>query len=192
MRSFPILEVCSALLLMGAAYWAVRPYEQSRTIIANESQAMQVLKGIAKAQGEYHRANGGVRFGVLEEVIAHGTTALTRGRVSRGILTAGGYHFVIYLPTGEGQAVFRSGDVDPEHAGLTWVGFAWPKDYAVTGRRLFALQGGGQIHSLENSIHPFAGPEDIPPALLFGPLMDPNPFGRPPKWVIALRWRREG
>ena len=74
-----------------------------------------------------------------------------------GVAVKVGYCHMVYLPTRSGVAATESGGRLPQaDAGeanpqeTRWIAYAWPRQYGVTGRRVFAVNQGGEVYVAPN------------------------------------------
>jgi len=74
-----------------------------------------------------------------------------------GVAVKVGYCHMVYLPTRSGVAATESGgrlrqadagDANPQET--RWIAYAWPRQYGVTGRRVFAVNQGGEVYVASN------------------------------------------
>jgi hypothetical protein len=74
-----------------------------------------------------------------------------------GIVTKTGYCFILYLPTeagpaisGDAGAVLAADAVNANAQETRWCAYAWPKEYGVTGRRVFVINQQAEVHLASN------------------------------------------
>jgi hypothetical protein len=198
MRSIPYLECATFICLGLATVCLIRPVPLSEQIHGNEKLAIQFLKEISKAEQAFYDRTNGTSYALLDELMGASsarpiptTPALLQPSRFDLVLARDGYVFAVYLPSKDLRGTLRSSSIDPANVGAGWVAFAWPLNYAQSGRRLFGVGPDGVIWSLENSLDSFEGMLDLPPPVLFARHLTGTPFGRPPAWVASLRWTIE-
>jgi len=159
-----------------AASAAAAPSEEQ--IAGHETAAAGTLRSLAAAQTTFvvrcfvdQDGDGAGEYGCLRELCG---SAIVRGRsrtlapgemfpgamgkVNKlGIVTKTGYCYIVYLPTNAGPAI--SGDAgagpvaDPLNADAQetrWCAYAWPKEYGVTGRRVFVINQQAEVNVASN------------------------------------------
>ena len=156
---------------------------------ANETAAHATLRNIVAAQAQFQttgradeNANGTGEFGCFAELSGklgvRGGSVLTPPvlsskfrEVQQGRVQRNGYYFRIFLPQrggqglAEGEAGYRTGDVDPELAETAWCAYAWPVERGVTGRRAFFVNQAGDV--LETSDGGYSGARGPEPYAAF-------------------------
>jgi hypothetical protein len=91
---------------------------------------------------------------------------------ANGVVSKGGYCFIIYLPTAGGTAVTEAGGLPPATSAdadvqeRRWACYAWPIDYGSTGYRCFVVNQQGEVQQASNELGPgvgvYDGRADIP------------------------------
>ena len=78
--------------------------------------------------------------------------------------TKGGYHFILYLPTGKKSATSTHGSgVDVDLAEQCFIAYAWPVEAGRSGVRAFVIDPLGQPYSMANTgPNPYSG-DNAPP-----------------------------
>ncbi|MHC4730257.1 MAG: DUF2950 family protein, partial [Planctomycetota bacterium] len=174
----------------------------SSRMSANESAAVATIRQILQSQVQFATRreadlnyNGTGEYGTFGEMSGNvavraasgGTKFLEPGVINpsfRAISPLGemlrdGYYFRIYLPgpSGEGIIELPGGgahpNVDPARAEATWCVYAWPANYASTGRRSFFANQHGDVLFTDSAT--YSGPgAPIPPGAAF---VKPGPGG---------------
>ncbi|MEE9392437.1 MAG: DUF2950 family protein [Planctomycetota bacterium] len=79
-----------------------------------------------------------------------------------GRIVRGGYIFQIFLPDDAGDGVVEDGGatvfaVDADNCEVAWCCYAWPIDFANTGRRAFFVNQSGEILATGNASDLYSG-----------------------------------
>ncbi|MEZ6194913.1 MAG: hypothetical protein R3F20_04165 [Planctomycetota bacterium] len=153
-----------AFAVAGLCAWL--PSRASRDIIARETGAVRLLRGLQAAQDDHAGRHG--RAGFLEALVGenHIGIDLIPDDEDRpaAIARHEGYLVAVFLADLEGRGRGRATD-DPIREDF-WIAYAWPERFGVTGRRIFVVDSSGSIRYWENSLGTFDGPERIPSAHL--------------------------
>jgi hypothetical protein len=80
------------------------------------------------------------------------------GKVNKlGIVTKTGYCYIVYLSTNAGPAISEDANAgagpDPVNANAQetrWCAYAWPKEYGLTGRRVFFVNQNAEVYVAPN------------------------------------------
>ena len=195
LSSISFLECIIALALIAGAATVVIPRWTKEKITTNESAAVTHLSSIVDAQRRFHERCGA--FALLQELTGDRTSReldtlpalLDLPRPSHGVSEVDGYLFTVYLPSAEGHGALSARDVNPTLARRSWIAYAWPLHYGITGRRVFVVNSDGQVFAEENAGTPLAGLKRVPFAsLAWTTLRADTPFQEPVSWVKQVRW----
>jgi hypothetical protein len=143
---------------------------------ANEVAAIATLRNCSSAQAQFQAtakadvdSDGTGEFGSFVELSGAKEVRGMRnfGRLNppvlsgafrnpsgRGVVSRSGYHFVIYLPSHDGEGVRADregfGRISAEYAETTWCAYAWPVNYGESGRRTFMVNQTGDVVSVDD------------------------------------------
>ena len=201
-RGITLLELLIILIVIAIIVTIALPSLLSSRVSANESAAIGTIRQLLQSQVQFAgrreadlNANGTGEFGTFGEMSGNvavratsgGTRFLEPGVMNlsfRAVSPAGelmrdGYYFRIYLPGPNGEGIVEqpgggaAPNVDPDRAEAIWCVYAWPANYASTGRRtFFANQLGDVLFTDSNA---YSGPgAPIAPGAAF---LQPGPGG---------------
>ncbi|MHC4958793.1 MAG: type IV pilin protein [Planctomycetota bacterium] len=185
---FTLIELMIVIVIMGILVTLALPNLLSARLSSNETAAIGGLKAIAAAQAQFQKRgaadedfDGWGEYGSLGEmagkVIVRGTGKSLRPAVlntslaalnTNGEAVTRGYLFRLYLPDGAGAGIGEVGGggagaaVSPDQAEITWCCYAWPIQYAQSGRRTFFTNQTGEI--LATDVESYSGPGTGPVA----------------------------
>lgn len=201
-RGITLLELLIILIVIAVIVTIALPSLLSSRMSANESAAIGTIRQILQSQVQFAsrreadlNVNGTGEFGTFGEMSGNvavraasgGTRFLDPGVINpsfRAISPVGemlrdGYYFRIYLPGVGGQGITElpgggaAPGVDPDQAEATWCVYAWPANYASTGRRTFFANQLGDILFTDSATYTGPG-APIPPGAAF---VQPGPGG---------------
>jgi len=205
------LPVLAVLALGLGVAWALGDRPDAKEVVAREHRVLDVLRGLARAQGTLRtrrtvdrNGDGTAEFGTLEDLRTGGLLADLGGREERGFLAVEGYRVVVLLPreterTGRLAFATTPADVEPGLASRFFAVAAMPREEKPSGLRAFYLDVTGATWTAEGVCdgerHPYAAPprrafvdlEEMPVEdglvwrLRAGPLPKAPPRPRPPK-----------
>ncbi len=145
---------------------------------AYETAAAATLRSLAAAQSTFvarcivdQDGDGAGEYGFLRELTG---ACVPRTRImplppgevfsaamgnvnASGVAVKVGYCHMVYLPTSSGVAATESGhrlpqpdagDANPQET--RWIAYAWPREYGVTGRRVFAVNQNAEVYVASN------------------------------------------
>lgn len=178
-RGFTLVEVLIVLAVIAIIAAIALPRMLSSRIAANEASAVSTLRAIFSAQAGFKQRlavdndptpDSDAEYGYLAElagsvplrgsaVVLNPPAASTKmGLVQMSVVTAGGYHFAVYLPgpggigvaedANGGKAVAAS--IDPDLAERYWACYAWPVQRNVSGNRAYVVTQEGDILRSDN------------------------------------------
>lgn len=86
--------------------------------------------------------------------------------VNAGIVTKGGYHYIMFLPDNAGAGLLEApgnyANVDPDLAELAWCAYAWPATVGSSGRRAFFVNQVGEVLATSNTVNNYSGTAGAP------------------------------
>lgn len=206
-RGITLLELMIILIIIAVLVTIALPTLLSSRMSANESAAIGTIRQVLHSQVQFasrHVAdlnhNGTGEFGTFGEMSGNvavraasgGTEFLDPGLMNPsfraispvGEMLRGGYYFRIYLPgaTGEGIIELPGGGADasvnPDRAEAVWCVYAWPANYASTGRRTFFANQLGDILFTDSATYTGPGAPIAPGAAFAKPGPGGNIDGR--------------
>ncbi len=202
-----------AIVVLGCGisfFW--RAWRSSDELIINESKACEILRAIASAQDEFReetKRTGLSRFGTFDELMGLGDNRSRYADIGNElrlfletsdhkghVFANSNYCFAVYLvdklgfPIQEGQ--IKDSDVNPDF----WIGYAWPRSYGSSGRRVFVMDYRGSLRAWNNESSTkthYSGIEKPPPAHLALPEEGHSyPFAKKPQGTQrSYRWLME-
>lgn len=206
-RGITLLELLIILIVIAIIVTIALPSLLSSRVSANESAAIGTLRQIirsqvqfaARAEADLNR-NGTGEFGTFGEMSGNvavraasgGTRFLDPGVMNasfRAISPVGemlrdGYYFRIYLPGSSGEGIIElpgggaDAAVDADQAETLWCVYAWPANYASTGRRTFFTNQLGDILFTDSATYSGPGAPIAPGAAFTKPGPGGNIDGR--------------
>ncbi len=192
-RGLSLLEVAIILMVVAAASMFAIPRIQSSRIVANETNAREVLREIQAAERQFLAQNAGKTYGVLAELLGavelRPVQSKPRTLVRPGLRSQGpafsekGYLFTVFLPghgvrglTGVAEVNLANLDLGRMNQGF--LAYAWPVMHGYSGRTVYAIDATGELRQYRNDRDPpFSGLGDPPPANLAA--VSGDPFGGP-------------
>jgi prepilin-type N-terminal cleavage/methylation domain-containing protein len=191
-RGLTIIELMVVISVIAILASVALPNLLSGRITANESAAVQTLKGLSSAQMamKQRRAidndfvqDGEGEFGYFGELAAtaplRGTAVslsppvapMQLGIVQSGSVTTSGYHFAMFMPGPAGVGVGEDAaggkaNVTAVDSGLAeqyWSCYAWPANRATTGNRVFMINQQGEVLTTDNHLQQYDGQLAKPP-----------------------------
>jgi type II secretory pathway pseudopilin PulG len=173
-RGITLLELLIILIVIAVIVTIALPSLLSSRMSANEAAAIGTIRQILSSQVQFAgrreadlNLNGTGEFGTFGEMSGNvavraangGTKFLEPGLMNPsfkaispvGEMLRDGYYFRIYLPGAGGEGIIElpgggaDPNVDPDMAEATWCVYAWPANYASTGRRTFFANQLGDI-----------------------------------------------
>ncbi len=183
-RGIGILEVITAVFILGTVAALIIPGLASRRVRASEDDAVAALREIALAETRFRAAatvdqdgDGSGEYGLLGELLGEMSSrlrpppaAVLGGEAgfrlrNSGVALRGGYCFAVYLAGRDGAAVFESapGEADPGLSETFFLACAWPRWYGKSGRRLFVTDASGRVRAAANDVDSYSGESDPPP-----------------------------
>lgn len=178
-RGLSLLEVTIILMVVAAASMFAIPRIQSSRIVANETNAREVLREIQAAERQFLAQNDGKTYGVLTELLGavdlRPVQTKPRALVRPGLRSQGpafserGYLFSVFLP-GHGTAGVAEANLanlDLGRMSKGFIAYAWPVMHGYSGRTVYAIDAAGELRQFRNDRDPpFSGLGDPPPANL--------------------------
>jgi type II secretory pathway pseudopilin PulG len=195
-RTFSLLELALALLLLAAAATVAIPALQGRELLEAEEEALDGLRMIVSAQQAFRTRAGRPVLAFLDELAGRelgrelpiAPPLLPPSEIKDGIWTHGDHHFVLYLITAEGLGLLRP---DPR-AGNEFphfLAYAWPRRYGHRGRQVFAIDEQGRLFATENAVRSREGLGGAPPFAFIGAALGPDhPLTRAAHRTEGQRW----
>ncbi len=158
------LTILSLLFVAAivASLWL--PYRAGDRIADVEDATIDALVAVHRKQEAMRQASDG-RPGYFPALAAAGALD---GTLQGGDLIREGYRFRIFLANAEGEGVRHEKAVRrPGSVGPPCVCYAWPVEWATTGRRAFALLDDGTVLSTENAERRYGGDRAPRPGAAF-------------------------
>jgi type II secretory pathway pseudopilin PulG len=194
-RGITLLELLIILVVIAIIVTIALPSLLSSRMSANESAAIGTIRQILQSQVQFAsrreadlNRNGTGEYGTFGEMSGNvavraasgGTKFLDPSVINasfRAISPIGemfrdGYYFRIYLPGSAGEGIIEmpgggaDPNIDPYQAEATWCVYAWPANYASTGRRTFFANQLGDILFTDSATYSGSG-APIPPGAAF-------------------------
>jgi prepilin-type N-terminal cleavage/methylation domain-containing protein len=185
---FTLIELMIVLVILAVVVTLALPNLLSARLASNETAAIAGLQAIASAQAQFQKRgaadedfDGWGEYGSIGELTG---MALVRGTGKRlrpavlntsmgalngnGEVVTRGYLYRLYLPDASGGGVGEVGGggagagIAPDQAEITWCCYAWPIQYAQSGRRTFFINQTGEI--LATDVEAYSGPGTGPVA----------------------------
>jgi prepilin-type N-terminal cleavage/methylation domain-containing protein len=176
---FTLIELMIVLTIIVIIAAIAIPSLIAGRLMANETAAISTLRSIATAQQQFRQSakadedgDGAGEYGGLGELsgvvgVRGGLTKVptdlshTMGKMTaHGEVNRSGYVFRMYLPSDVGEGVrepagggYAVGVLHPDLAETTWVCYAWPLRYGVTGHRTFLVNQQGEITFTDQRIY---------------------------------------
>ena len=153
-----IKVVCLLFCIALVSLWQWNRYQKWQ-IRKNEFCACEILRNIWNEQSIYvQKSNMFVDFSELRKITKNELLQKLTDNIENGIVTRHGYHFCIYLLSGESNIYI---------GGQRWLGnktghknficYAWPIKHGETGRFAFAIDCGRNLYMCENSVQKYSG-----------------------------------
>lgn len=194
-------EIAVVLFLMAAIAIVAVPQFLSGRILSNEENAVKFLRRILAAEQEFLERAEGKSYGFLSELVGEGERRkawrdaaplleLPAESWKHGVLTIGGYHFVLFLADKRQRPLARAEERDDEAAPRFFVLYSWPVAYGASGRQVYAATNSGEVWSYQNVNSPYSGLRSVPPAALLAARIpqESYPFVAASRLFKGLTW----
>ncbi len=176
-QGFTLIELMIVVAIIAIIAAIAVPNLLSARLAANESNAISTLRNLVSAQAQFQQSgsidadqDGTGEYGFFGDLAgaytldSHGGPANAntlqppvlpasfRSPAASGVLTRGGYCFLVYLPNAAGQGQTEDGVgnallavADADNCELAWACYAWPANLGNTGNRAFFVNQQGEI-----------------------------------------------
>lgn len=164
-RRLSPLAVLSGLLVVaiGASLWL--PHRAGARIATVEESTIDALVAVHRRQVAARQEAPDGQPSYFPSLLAQSPFD---GRLDGGDLVRNGYRYRIFLANAEGEGVrWEKAARRPGSVGSPCVCYAWPLEWASTGRRAFALLDDGTVLSTENTERRYGGDRAPRPGAAF-------------------------